>query len=220
MSETTKFPAWAGVLLTVLVVAVILEGYFILRNQRGAVPVIPPSASTAVPGAVAAPMAPPFYRPRRSRYSSSPGWDGNLFQEMERMQARINRLFDSNFSGGWFPAVSNEEFFNMDIRTDLRETDKEIVVVCDLPGMDKNKIDLRIEDGNLVISGKRSADQEKKGKGFYRRERSYGSFERVISQPAEVNEAGIRATYKNGVLTVHLPKLEPSPVKSTKITVI
>jgi len=220
MSETTKFPAWAGVLLTALVVAVILEGYFILRNQSGAVPAIPPSASTAVPAAVAARMAPPFYRPRRSRYSSPPGWNGNLFQEMERMQARINRLFDSNFSGGWFPAVSNEKLFNMDIRTDLRETDKEIIVTCDLPGMDKNKIDLRIEDGSLVISGERSVEQQKKGKGFYRRERSSGSFERVISLPVKVNETGIRATYKKGVLTVHLPKLKPSPVKSKKITVI
>jgi HSP20 family protein len=148
------------------------------------------------------------------------GWNGNLFQEMERMQARINRLFDSSFPGGLSPAPPGEDFFSLEIRTDLRETEKEIIITCDLPGMDKNKIDLRIEDGNLVISGKRSSDQEKKGKGFYRRERSYGSFERVIALPGKVDESGIKATYEKGVLTVRLPKLKPSPVKSKKITVI
>ncbi len=220
MSETTKFPGWAGVLLTLLVIAVVVEGYYIFRNQRGAVPAFPPSAPPGAMAAAPVPVAHPFSQPFPRRNYSRPGWNGNLFQEMERMQARINRLFDSTIPGEWFPPASDENLFNFDIRTDLRETDKEIIVTCDLPGMEKNKIDLRIEDGSLIISGERSSDQQKKGNGFYRRERSSGSFERVIPLTAEVNEGGIKAAYKNGVLTVHLPKLKPSPVKSKKITVI
>jgi HSP20 family protein len=107
-------------------------------------------------------------------------------------------------------------------RSDVRVEGDNLVVVVDLPGHDKNSIDLRVKDNDLVISSERksSVSEEEEDK-FYRREISYGNFSRVIALPREVIEEKTSATYKNGVLKVILPidKKAPDTVNGYRINI-
>jgi HSP20 family protein len=102
---------------------------------------------------------------------------------------------------------------------DVAETEKEITVTAELPGLDEKEIDLNLSDNVLTIRGEKKAEKEEKGKTFYRSERSYGVFERVIPLPIEVQEDKVEAEFTKGVLTVHLPK-SPAAQKKTKKTEI
>lgn len=104
-------------------------------------------------------------------------------------------------------------------RVDVSETDKEINVVANIPGVDPNKVDVEVGDDYLSLSGrfdKESEDKDRKGR-VYRYEREYGEFRREFSLPARVNKDGIVAKAKNGVLTLTLPKLEAE--RKTKVKV-
>jgi HSP20 family protein len=131
-----------------------------------------------------------------------------LHREMNRMFDDFSRGFGltSNFwrspfdmleggtAGAWTPTV------------DVAETDKEIKVTAELPGMDEKDVNVELSDGMLTISGEKKSEREEKAKNVYRRERSYGSFHRSLSLPAEVEKDKVEATFKKGVLTVTLPK--------------
>jgi HSP20 family protein len=110
----------------------------------------------------------------------------------------------------WLPAV------------DIRETENELILKADIPDMKFEDIDVRMENGTLTIKGERkfeaSSDVEKKG-AWHRVERSYGSFERVFTLPETVNPEGVTADYKNGTLTVTLPKKEIAKPRQVKIQV-
>lgn len=145
------------------------------------------------------------------------GWfypEQDPWAELRDMQQRLERIMADTYARFRQPAFmmppSGTFGFYPDI--DIRETDKDIVVVCDLPGMEKEKIDIEFREGNLIISGTRESVKEESGdEGWYVHERSVGSFERVIPIAAEIKEDAITADYKNGVLTVTLPKVAPSP---------
>ena len=91
-------------------------------------------------------------------------------------------------------------------RMDVSETDKEIVVSAELPGLADEDIDVSLSLGMLTISGEKKQEKEKKGRNYYHVERSYGSFQRSIPLPAEVDTNQVDAVFKKGVLTVTLPK--------------
>ncbi|MDD1658469.1 MAG: Hsp20/alpha crystallin family protein [Methanomicrobiales archaeon] len=94
-----------------------------------------------------------------------------------------------------------------DLRVDVREHDDEVVVVADLPGVEKDDVSLHLRDPRtLQISCERRAEQEEKEEGYYMRERRFGSMDRLVRLPAEVTESGGSATFKNGVLEVRLKK--------------
>ena len=107
--------------------------------------------------------------------------------------------------------------FGQDVKVDVTETDKDVIVKADLPGMDKDKIDITLENyKTLKIAGTREMGTKEITPGVVRQERIGGKFERVIELPAEGMSEGIKATYKAGVLEVIIPKKvkgKPEPVK-------
>ncbi len=101
---------------------------------------------------------------------------------------------------------------------DVRETDNEVRVNAELPGMDPKDIDLRIERGVMTIRGEKKVESEHKDECCHRTERRYGSFSRSIALPCPVREDQITAEYKNGVLSVTLPKDEKAKPKRIEIS--
>lgn len=185
------------------------------------------SAPLAALGASSpAPTPPPASAPAQavSPFAPGPFYGGDdPWAELRMMQDRINRIMEESFGRmaaqpplQWkMPALE----YSPDI--DVTETDAAFVVVCDLPGMEKDKIEVRFKGGDLFIRGSREAVKEEKDlPGWYVRERSSGSFERVISIGTGVKEEAITAEYQNGVLTVTLPKTESAAKPGRKIQII
>jgi HSP20 family protein len=100
---------------------------------------------------------------------------------------------------------------------DLAETDQTIEARLDLPGVDSKEIDIRINANMLTVSGQRKEEKEEKGKTYHRVERRAGSFSRSVSLPCPVKEDAVEAKYRDGVLTMTMPKTEEA--KSRKIPV-
>jgi HSP20 family protein len=120
----------------------------------------------------------------------------------------VNRLFSEPAARPWSPSV------------DIYETENELVVKADLPDVDPKHVGIQLENGTLTLKGDRKFEQEKNGqKGFHRIERSYGSFVRAFSLPDTVDGEKVKADYKNGVLTVTLPKKEVAKPKTINIEV-
>jgi len=107
----------------------------------------------------------------------------------------------------WSPAV------------DIYETENELVLKADVPDVDPKDIDVRVENQTLTISGERKFEQENASKGFHRIERSYGSFVRSFAVPSTFDTEQIGAGFKNGVLTVTLPKKEAAKPRQVKVEV-
>jgi HSP20 family protein len=132
----------------------------------------------------------------------------NLREEMEEM---IARAFGDE--GG---LLSGER---MVPSLDLSETDGSLEVRMDVPGVDPKDLDIQVNGNLLTICGQRKEEHEEKGKTFHRVERRTGSFSRSVTLPAAVKEEGVEAQYKNGILTVTLPKTDTAkgkriPIKS------
>lgn len=108
---------------------------------------------------------------------------------------------------GWHPHV------------DVYEDDSKVVLKADLPGLEKKEIDVHVEDNILTLKGTKKREEEVKEKNFHRCERIYGTFERVFELASTVDAAHIKAEYKNGVLTVSLPKTEEAKPKRIDVGV-
>jgi HSP20 family protein len=119
----------------------------------------------------------------------------------------VNRLLSDTQVRPWTPAV------------DIWETENELVLKADLPDMKMEEIDIRLENGTLALKGERKFENEEKKKGFHRVERSYGSFARYFTLPDTVEADKVHAEYKNGVLTVTLPKKEVAKPRQVKVQV-
>jgi HSP20 family protein len=123
-------------------------------------------------------------------------------------------LFDSFFGGlGYEPLAFGLMAFNPTI--DVTESDKEIRVLAELPGMDEKDINVSLYRDTLMITGEKRAESEQKGKDYHHVERSYGSFSRTIQLPADAATNKITAELKKGVLTIVLPK-SARAVESTR----
>ena len=115
------------------------------------------------------------------------------------------RVFDENCDCVWRPVV------------DIYEEENGVALKADLPGIDKNDISIDVKDGVLTLSGERSEESETEEKNFYRRERTYGKFQRVFTLPEGISADDITANFKDGVLKVHIPKAAVEEAK--KITI-
>lgn len=138
-----------------------------------------------------------------------------------QLQRSMNRLFDeffNSFSLSPFEAF-NESFGAFSPRVDVSESDKEIKVSAELPGLDENDIEVSLAHNVLTISGEKKEEKEDKGKNYYRMERSYGSFRRSIPLPAEVEPDQVDAQFKKGVLTITLPKTAEAQSKKIAVKV-
>ncbi len=157
--------------------------------------------------------AKPLARPQVSRSAGmgQPGgrlvhgsWDP--FAEMEAMQRDMYRMFDS-FNHGF--GVPQEDLF--DPQMDIQQKGDQYVITIDIPGMQKDKINVEVKDKALIISGERAHEESKEGDGFYRQERSFGHFVRAIPLPEDAKTDNIEAQYENGVLVVKLSKIKVEP---------
>jgi len=137
------------------------------------------------------------------------------FRELEEIQRRLNRMFSDT------PARMTEEpFFVADWAppVDIDETDQAYSVKVDLPDVKKDDIKVEMRDGVLSIEGERRQEKEEKGKKFHRIERQYGQFVRRFSLP-NVENAKAQAEFKEGVLTVTLPKMAAAVDKPVAVKV-
>jgi HSP20 family protein len=138
------------------------------------------------------------------------------FRGLNSLQDQMNRLFDETFTRGrsaesemgtWAPAV------------DIYETEQELVLEADLPDVNQQEIDIRIENNMLTIRGERKFHNEVSHDNYLRLERAYGPFSRSFSLPNTLNTEAIRADYQNGVLSIRMPKREESRPKQIRIGV-
>ncbi|MEJ2718711.1 MAG: Hsp20/alpha crystallin family protein [Deltaproteobacteria bacterium] len=102
---------------------------------------------------------------------------------------------------------------------DISETDDELVVRAELPGIDPKEVDINLTGDRLTIKGEKKEKKEERGESYHRVERSFGSFSRSFQLPCEVKEEDIKAVYKNGVLDLRLPKADNVKRKTFKIEV-
>ena len=123
-------------------------------------------------------------------------------------QQEMNRLFDDFFGRSALEPFGafRQEWDAFSPRVDVAETDSEIVVSAELPGLDDEDIEVSLARGLLTISGEKKQEKEKKDRDYYRVERSYGSFQRSVALPSEVDANKVDAVFQKGVLTVTLPK--------------
>jgi len=122
-----------------------------------------------------------------------------------------NRNMLTEFDRMWsdfFGTTYNPESCDWSPRVDIVETDKNFELMVEVPGLDRNDIRLKVDDQVLIMSGERKSEEEKEGRSYRRVERTYGKFERRFRLPSEADLDKIEATYKNGVLTVSVPKSE------------
>src|SRR5258708_32140287 len=139
------------------------------------------------------------------------------FQDLVTTQDRFNRFFNSTLARflddsaagtrPWAPAV------------DIYETDQNVVLKAELPGVDPKDVEARIEDGTLYLKGQRKFEKEAKEENYYHVERAYGSFMRSVSLPSSVDPDKAEAEYKDGVLILTMPKREEAKPKTVKINV-
>jgi HSP20 family protein len=139
------------------------------------------------------------------------------------MQRDMNRLFGEFWPEFELPAVSggNGRLGPVVPRIDVSETEKTIQVTAELPGLEEKDIEVTFVDGTLTISGEHKEETEKKDeeKKYYVKERTYGSFQRVLSIGENVDQDKIKAAFKNGVLTVELPKAEEPAAKVKRVPI-
>jgi HSP20 family protein len=100
---------------------------------------------------------------------------------------------------------------------DLAETESEVIVKAELPGLTDKDIDITLSDDTLTIQGEKKQDSEEKGKHYHRVERRYGSFKRCVTLPSPVDAKGVAARFENGVLEITLPKAEEAKPKKIEI---
>ena len=122
----------------------------------------------------------------------------------------VDRLFDAFFgrereSRRWVPQM------------DLVEAEDHFVLKADLPGLDEGDVSIEVQDGTLTISGERKAEHESRERGWYRIERSFGSFSRSLTLPDRVDPDGISASFDRGVLEVRIPKPEEHKPRRVEI---
>lgn len=137
------------------------------------------------------------------------------FADLTKVHERMDRLFREAFAparareaavpGAWEPAV------------DIYETDGEIFLKAEVPGVDKDRISIEVKDGVLTLSGERIFEKEVKEEQYHRMERAYGAFHRAFTLPSSVDADRVEATLRDGVLEVRLPKREEAKPKQIAV---
>lgn len=135
----------------------------------------------------------------------------------------VNRLFDAFFGDfGMLPSRITDDFAGgFAPRVNVSETDQEVTVSAELPGLDEKDVSVELAEETLTLKGEKTEDREERDRNWHRVEHRYGSFHRVIALPARVEAGKAKARFKKGVLTVTLPKHpeEQSKRKSIEIQV-
>ena len=137
---------------------------------------------------------------------------------LTEFRGEIDDLFNRFFrSPSWFPGTYFAKGFTPAF--DVSETDEDIIVKAELPGVDPKEIEVNLVGSTLTVKGEKKEEHEEKTENMHCVERSFGSFSRSVTLPCEVKEDNIEATFKDGVLNLKLPKSEPAKKSSIKIDV-
>jgi HSP20 family protein len=141
-------------------------------------------------------------------------WDP--FRDLSILQERMNRVFEDAAVRGW-KSDEPSATTSWSPAVDIYETDSEIMVQAELPGVDRKDIALQLENNVLTLKGDRRFEKETNQDNYHRIERSYGGFSRAFTIPTIVDEEKIRADYRDGILKIALPKKEQVKAKQIKI---
>jgi len=148
------------------------------------------------------------------RYQTPELSNWSPFDRLNTLRDEMGRLFDFSFPsrdtglfGGWSPAL------------DVYDDKDNFVVKVELPGMKKEDISLSLHDGMLTISGERTHERKNDSGETFRSERYFGKFQRSVALPALVDSTKVKASYKDGILTVDLPKSEEAKPKQIEVSV-
>ena len=135
-----------------------------------------------------------------------PGLAWPTFGRLANLQDEFDRLFESPLTG-WAPAL------------DVHEDADNFIIRAEMPGLNREDITVSLQDGALVISGERKVEKVEEGVEVHRQERYYGKFQRALTLPAPVAADKVKAQYKDGILTVTLPKTEEAKPKQIDVSV-
>jgi HSP20 family protein len=135
-----------------------------------------------------------------------PGLVWPSFGRLSNLQDELDRLFESPLTG-WAPAL------------DVHEDKDNFIVRTELPGLKREDIEVSLQDGALIISGERKVEEKREGVEVHRQERFYGKFQRALTLPAPVAADKVKAQYKDGVLTITLPKTEEAKPKQIDVSI-
>lgn len=150
------------------------------------------------------------------------------WRPFEGLRREVDRLFEDFQLGSWRLPFGRGLFDVQPLwrgeigkapAVDIVDTDKSYEITAELPGMDESNIDVKFSDGTLTIKGEKQDDKEEKKKGYYLSERRYGAFQRSFGVPDGVDADKIEANFKNGVLTVTLPKTPQAQKSEKKIAI-
>ena len=139
----------------------------------------------------------------------------NPFRELDEVQNRFNTFF-GGFPTRLFGNGKSMKTTDWSPQVDILEDDHEYFIKADLPEMKKEDVKVTLENGILSVSGERKVEKEEKNKKYHRIERSFGFFERTFVVPEDADANKIAADFREGVLTVHLPKVpaaKPKPIE-------
>jgi HSP20 family protein len=152
------------------------------------------------------------------------------WRPFEGLRREVDRLFEDFQIGSWHspfgrsvfdvdPFWRGEVSWGKAPAVDIAEKEKTYEITAELPGMDESNIDVKVSDGTLTIKGEKKDEREEKKKDYYLSERRYGSFQRSFGVPDGVDADKIEAHFKNGVLTVSLPKTPQAQKSEKKIAI-
>jgi len=137
--------------------------------------------------------------------------------DIVNIQRGINRMFDSFFSGtGWDEEIGTSVWSPA---VDIAENENEYVVKMELPGLGKDDVKITTQENILTVRGEKKKEKEAKGSSFHRIERSYGEFQRSFTLPGTIKHEEIAATFKDGILTITMPKEELAKAKAIEVKV-
>lgn len=141
-----------------------------------------------------------------------------LFEPFTSFNREIDTMFDKLMRGGTADDGSFDVSHWMPV-VDVEERDDDYQVKVELPGVDKDDVKITMQDNILTIRGEKKQENESKSSNYHRVERSYGSFQRSFTLPTSVKHDKIEASYKDGVLTIALPKAEEAKPKQIEVKV-
>lgn len=137
------------------------------------------------------------------------------FEQLTQLRDEMNRLFESPFDG----LTRNQLFNTRAPAIDLYQDRDNVIVRAEVPGMKKEDIEVSLHAGALIISGERKAEDRREEAENYRAERFFGRFQRSVALPVAVTPDKVKANYKDGILTVTLPKAEEAKPKQIEVAV-
>lgn len=143
-------------------------------------------------------------------------WDP--FRDIITLRERMDKMFEDSLARFRTPEEATMPTF-WSPAVDIYETDENIVLKAELPGVDKKEVSVEVKDNTLILKGERRREKEVKEENYHRVERSYGSFMRSFSLPVTVRQDQVKARFKDGVLEVTLPKAEEAKPKQIKVEV-